>query len=139
MTPRRAQRSPSAHRQRSNSRAAPDHVFRLEGEYWTIVYEGALCRLRDAKGLHYLAHLLVRPGEGVPCGDLVLVAGKGRHDAPSTPERARLAVTKRIKAAVSKIELHHAPLGHHLIASVRTGYRCVYLPGPHDVVSWSVA
>jgi hypothetical protein len=53
-------------------------------------------------------------------------------------ERARLAVTKRIKAALSKIELHHAALGHHLFASIRTGYRCAYLPDPHDLISWSV-
>jgi hypothetical protein len=138
MTTRRAQRSPPVHRRRSTV-DAPGDLFRLEGEYWTIAYQGALCRLRDAKGLHYLAHLLLHPGERVHCGELVLVAGRGcSNDATSTPERARLAVTKRIKAAVRKIEQHHAVLGHHLIASIKTGYQCAYLPDPHDLISWSV-
>src|SRR5262249_2039658 len=32
--------------------------FRREGEYWTIAYEGKQLRLRDAKGLQYIADLL---------------------------------------------------------------------------------
>lgn len=136
---RPAHRYPPGHRGLTESIDAPSgDIFHLEGEYWTIVYQGALCRLRDAKGLHYLAHLLRHPGERVSCGDLVLVTGSGRNDAASTPEQTRLAVTKRIKAAMSKIEVHHAALGHHLIASIRTGYRCAYLPDPHEGGSWSV-
>ncbi len=38
-------------------------VFRCEGEYWSIVYEGDAFRLRDSKGLQYLARLLAAPGE----------------------------------------------------------------------------
>jgi hypothetical protein len=137
MTTRRAQRSPPAHRRHSTV-DAPGDIFRLEGEYWTIVYQGALCRLRDAKGLRYLAHLLCRPGERVYCDALVSIAGIGRGDTTSSAERARLAVTKRIKAAVKKIEHHHTALGLHLIASIKTGYQCAYLPDPHDPISWSV-
>jgi len=112
-------------------------VFRLEGEYWTIAYGSMVCRLRDAKGLHYLAHLLCRPGQHVHCNDLVSVVSRRQGTACST-ERARLAVTKRIKAALKKIDQHHPALGHHLLASIRTGYRCAYLPGPHDSITWSV-
>ena len=36
--------------------------FRQEGEYWTVVFEGSVVRLRDAKGLRYLARLLAHPG-----------------------------------------------------------------------------
>jgi hypothetical protein len=36
-------------------------LFRLEGEYWTIVYDGALVRMRDATGLRHLAQLLWHP------------------------------------------------------------------------------
>src|SRR5262249_13958623 len=35
--------------------------FRKEGEYWSISWDGAVFRLRDAKGLHYVAHLLRHP------------------------------------------------------------------------------
>jgi hypothetical protein len=37
-------------------------VFRREGDYWTVVYEGTLVRLRDSKGLRLLARLFAQPG-----------------------------------------------------------------------------
>src|SRR6266508_279914 len=33
-------------------------LFRREGEFWTIAFEGSGFRLRDTKGLHYVAALL---------------------------------------------------------------------------------
>lgn len=38
-------------------------VFRREGEYWTITFAGETCRLRDNRGMRYLAQLLQRPNE----------------------------------------------------------------------------
>jgi tetratricopeptide (TPR) repeat protein len=46
-------------------------IFRREGEYWTIVYEGDGFRLRDSKGLHYIARLLSSPGREVHALDLI--------------------------------------------------------------------
>ncbi len=46
-------------------------VFRREGEYWSIVYEGDAFRLRDSKGLQYLTRLLAAPGEELHALDLV--------------------------------------------------------------------
>ena len=37
-------------------------VFRKEGEYWTVGCGGKSVRLKDSKGLGYLAHLLRHPG-----------------------------------------------------------------------------
>jgi hypothetical protein len=37
-------------------------LFRREGEYWTVVFDGVVVRLRDAKGLRHLARLLAHPG-----------------------------------------------------------------------------
>src|SRR6266850_1815734 len=37
-------------------------LFRKEGEYWTIAFEGSAFRLRDATGLRYVATLLGQPG-----------------------------------------------------------------------------
>src|SRR5262245_39284377 len=45
---------------------AHDTVFRQEGDYWTLAYQGSVCRLKDLKGLHYLAFLLARPGQECP-------------------------------------------------------------------------
>lgn len=37
-------------------------VFRREGDYWTVRYEAHTSRLKDTKGLRYLAQLLRNPG-----------------------------------------------------------------------------
>src|SRR6266446_5089608 len=42
-------------------RAVQKGVFRKEGEYWTVGYGGISFRLKDSKGLGYLAHLLRHP------------------------------------------------------------------------------
>src|SRR6266446_4448553 len=43
------------------ARVVQKGVFRKEGEYWTIGYGGKSFRLKDSKGLGYLAHLLRHP------------------------------------------------------------------------------
>jgi tetratricopeptide (TPR) repeat protein len=55
-------------------------TFRRDGEMWTITHGGELLYLKDAKGLHYLAHLLRHPGQDVHVLDLVAVATR-RDDA----------------------------------------------------------
>ena len=53
----------------------------------------------------------------------------------SAAERARSAVTWRIRNAIRKIAQAHPRLGRHLENSIRTGTFCVYEPeGP---VSWT--
>ncbi|MEO6660697.1 MAG: hypothetical protein ABIN44_10375 [Burkholderiaceae bacterium] len=42
-------------------RVAEENVFHREGEYWTVVFQGQTMRLRDLKGLRYLARLLAHP------------------------------------------------------------------------------
>ena len=49
-------------------------TFRRDGEMWTITHDGQLAYLKDAKGLHYLAHLLAHPGCDVHVLDLVAAA-----------------------------------------------------------------
>ncbi len=44
---------------------AKRNLFRQEGEYWTIAYEGLVVRLRDTKGMASLAQVLSHPGEAV--------------------------------------------------------------------------
>src|SRR5262245_3320178 len=41
----------------------PGATLAQEGDYWTLVYNGIASRLRDLRGLHYLAHLLHHPGQ----------------------------------------------------------------------------
>lgn len=116
------------------------NVFRREGEYWTVEYEGAVLRLRDGKGLQYLAYLLHHPGEQFSA--LELSRRVGGVEGPDNPapaddaERARSAVGKRLRAALEKIHANHAPLGRYLTVSVRTGRVCSYLPDPREPVIW---
>lgn len=49
-------------------------VFREEGDYWTISYEGTVIRQRNTKGLRYMAQLLRYPGKEFHVADLLLAA-----------------------------------------------------------------
>jgi hypothetical protein len=51
-------------------------VFRREGEYWSIAFAGQGFRLKDVKGLYYLAYLLRNPGREFHVLDLA-AAGQG--------------------------------------------------------------
>ncbi len=46
----------------AGARVAQTGVFRKEGEFWTVGCGGKAFRLKDSKGLGYLAHLLRHPG-----------------------------------------------------------------------------
>jgi hypothetical protein len=182
------------------------NLFRKEGDYWTIAFDGRTIRLKDSKGLQYVAHLLRDSGHEFHALDLVSRDGAGRaheqkrgargqmplldpqakaaytrrldglrdelaeaennsdigraaqareemariaeqlaaavglggRDRPagSDAERARLAVTKSIKAAVEKIRGSDPALARHLSTSIKTGYFCSYTPDPVQPVSW---
>jgi tetratricopeptide (TPR) repeat protein len=199
------------------SAPAGPQVFSREGEYWSIAYEGEAFRLKDAKGLRYLARLLAEPGREFHALDVVASgesgesskllraqaegpgvrsaglgdAGEvldrtaieayrrrltdledeieeagawadaersarareekgfleqelasavglgGRHRrAASASERARVAVTKAIRSALSRIRENAPSLGRHLDSTVRTGTYCSYRPDPRLPVSW---
>ena len=69
--------------------SAMEGVFRREGEFWTIVYEGQTFRVRDVKGLRYIASLLASPGRQVHVLELAsAVAGQ------PVESRARLVETE---------------------------------------------
>jgi hypothetical protein len=196
--------------------APPANVFRQEGEYWTIAYAGTVFRLKDTKGLHYIAHLLRWPVKKFHVLDLVAAAeawpmgsaanrcgGIGKRPAAEPPlrvshlgdagpkldlqakgaykrrlddlrdaledaqrcrdlaraaalqveidwiatelaaayglgdrvrktadsgERARKAVTNRIKDGLAKIQQAHPALWQHLVNSIRAGAFCAYTP-----------
>jgi tetratricopeptide (TPR) repeat protein len=54
-----------------DGRVDQDNVFRREGDFWSVVFEEQTVRLRDLKGLHYLARLLADPGREFHVLDLV--------------------------------------------------------------------
>ena len=189
------------------------NLFRRDGEYWTVGYQGLVVTLRDSKGLRDLGRLLAEPGREFHVLDLVAegtrarpippsqvaeaglaiedrgepvidqtarahyqrriseleqeleeaqergggeasaaareeldaliteltaaygLAGRPRR-SPDPVERARKAVSRRLRHAMSRIARAHPRLGRHLTASIRTGMFCSYQP-ERDIV-WSV-
>ncbi|MBW3666797.1 MAG: hypothetical protein KY394_04290 [Actinobacteria bacterium] len=63
-------------------------MFRREGEYWFIAYEGEAFRLRHTKGLGYLAQLIANPGRETLA--LHLAQGPSDRSRPSTRAAWRL-------------------------------------------------
>jgi hypothetical protein len=63
------------------------------------------------------------------------MSGKPRK-AGSTVEKARSAVTWRIRSAIEKINREHPALGKHLANSVKTGTFCCYKP--EILLEWQV-
>ena len=61
-----------------------DLRFVCEGEFWTIVYQGTMSRLKDSKGLRHLAKLLVAPGREFHVFDLV---NAGQQTPPAARDR----------------------------------------------------
>jgi hypothetical protein len=64
--------------------------------------------------------------------------GSRSRRAYANAERARVNVTKRIRAAMAAVGEHDRRLERHLRAAVRTGVFCSYEPDPESAGAWSV-
>ena len=56
----------------------------------------------------------------------------------SDAERARVNVTRAIRAALRRVGERDAELGRHLQGTVRTGTFCSYEPDPTEPLAWTV-
>jgi len=215
--------APSSPATRPREREITEKVFHREGEYWTIAYQGTVCRVRDTLGLRYLAFLLRSPHKQIHVLDLVAsvegplenaaaegkdpavlaefgvhvsrlgdageildsqakaaykqrleelredleeaqafdnqeriarvqqeidflteeirggIGLKGRdRRAASAAERARVNVTRAIKAALQRLSIYHAALGLYLTRTVNTGTFCSYTPDIHLPSPWQL-
>jgi tetratricopeptide (TPR) repeat protein len=72
--------------------ATDPNVFRREGDYWSVVFEGRTVRVRDLKGVRYLARLLADPGREFHVLDLV-AAESGPTGATVSGRAAGLSLT----------------------------------------------
>jgi len=138
---------------------AGSNVFRKEGDYWTVSFDGSMVRLHDTIGMHYISRLLANPAMDFAAQDLVAIvqkageksranrntrASKGNGRAKGdrqvredvARERARLMVTKRIKDVIGRIRQIHPELGRHLATSIRTGYTCSYVADDEHPNVW---
>jgi len=82
--------------------------WRREGDYWTITFGAQTCRLKDVRGLHYLARLLATPGEEHHCLELMGVpatAWVAAGDAvPALDARAKTAYRERLRELRAEID-----------------------------------
>jgi tetratricopeptide (TPR) repeat protein len=70
----------------TGSHSSENGIFCKEGEYWTLGYGGQSFRLKDSKGLGYLAHLLRHPGVEFHVLDLAGgIAGQRDDDEQGLP------------------------------------------------------
>ena len=74
-------------RSAEQGRPADERVFRREGDYWSVSFDGRTVRLRDLKGLRYLARLLAAPGREFHVLDLVAADRGGATSATRPAER----------------------------------------------------
>lgn len=98
-----------------------------EADYWTLVFSDRVLRLRHVKGLTYLSHLLLNPGqyvhvldlvtlEQMPAGQIALdikadsnsmrqiLAGLRNDSGPMLDQRARLAYVRRLRELNGELE-----------------------------------
>ena len=90
------------------SATTESNVFRREGDYWSVVFEGRTVRVRDLKGMRYLAQLLAHPGREFHVLDLV-AAETGQQTAlgdagEMLDERAKTAYRRRLAEIEDDIE-----------------------------------
>jgi hypothetical protein len=69
-------------------RQAQTAMFREEGEYWEILYEGTGICIRSLKGLFYLRHLLQNPGAKIHVSSLTAL---GEHCVTTARRSGRSA------------------------------------------------
>jgi hypothetical protein len=83
-------------------------LFRKEGEFWTVGYDACTFRLKDSKGLGYLAHLLRHPSAEFHVLDLVGGFASQRDQDESDQEARGLP---RGNEDLERAGIHVASLG----------------------------
>jgi tetratricopeptide (TPR) repeat protein len=81
-------RAAPAHVEHHDRRVAGGNVFRRDGDYWSVIFDGHTAHVRDLKGMRYLARLLAEPGREYHVLDLV--AAETGSGAPGDPPRSVL-------------------------------------------------
>jgi hypothetical protein len=71
---------------------------------------------------------------------LASAVGLGGRDrkAGSAAERARTAVTQRVRSAIKRIAEQHPALADHLAGRIETGTFCIYRPDPTRPIEWDL-
>jgi hypothetical protein len=91
--------------------ATADNVIRREGDYWSVAFDGRTVRIRDLKGIRYLARLLASPGQELHVLDLVAAESHSGGQPPALGDagvlldpQARDAYRRRLAEIEDDIE-----------------------------------
>ena len=90
----------------SNASSRPSAIaMEREGEVWRITAEGRTIRVKDTKGLAYLADLVARPGQDLHVTQLAELADSVTGDAgPILDAKAKAAYKARVESLRSEID-----------------------------------
>src|SRR5271156_4771189 len=102
-TPSRARSGDRA----TGSRSSANGIFRQEGEYWTVGRDGKSFRLKDRKGLGYVAHLIRHPSTEFHVLDLAGGIASQRDE----DETASSAGLPQADEELAKAGMHVGSLG----------------------------
>jgi hypothetical protein len=104
--------SPPSDNQGSQAKdATAKRIFRQEGEYWTIAYGSKLVRLKDSKGLRYIAYLAANAGREFHVSDLATLDGHGSAEQP------------RVAAVGAGMQMGLSSPGTALDSAAKSSYR----------------
>src|SRR5215210_1671875 len=94
------------------------NVFRREGDYWSVAFEGRTVRVRDLKGMRYLSLLLSHPRREFHVLDLVAAERESGWHPPtlarcstSGPSSPTVAALQRSKTTSSRRAPSRTPYG----------------------------
>ncbi len=103
------------------------NVIRREGDYWSVAFDGRTVRIRDLKGIRYLARLLASPGRELHVLDLVAAESHSGRRQPALGDagelldpRARDAYRRRLAEIDDDIEQAQAMRDRERAAQAET-------------------
>jgi class 3 adenylate cyclase len=95
-------------------------LLQKEGDFWTVAYAGTVLRMKDIKGLYYLARLMSHPNREFHSLDLVAgAAGDGAND---DPDRSLINIRDR-RLSAGAVRRGFGDAGEMLDASAKSAYR----------------
>jgi hypothetical protein len=79
--------------------------FRPEGDVWLLGYDGEACRLKDSKGMQYLAVLLAQPGREIHVAHLAGASiAESAGTGPALDARAAAEYRNRLSELQSELD-----------------------------------
>jgi CheY-like chemotaxis protein len=79
-------------------------TFRRDGDFWTLSLQGRVVRMKDGKGMKYIARLLASAGTEIHALDLVQSGVRDSRQAPALDGRARAEYAARVRELSSDAE-----------------------------------